>query len=102
MRIRAGSIIVEQWLNSRECLECLDSRSAIQYVLLEPVIAYSSLYRKGEALIRNMLLAIGHNSYIIKDEVDAVECGCMYILVEKDAWGDAEKYEKGEIANEMA
>jgi len=105
VRIRAGSIVVEPWLNPRECIECLESRGSIQQVLLEPIVAYSSLYRKAEPIIKNMLLAIGHRSYIIMNESDAIECGCLYIKVEKDAWGEAEEYTKtrnGEQKIEMA
>lgn len=96
MRVRAGSVVVEPWVNQQDCLDCLRERGCIEYVLTEPIVAFSTLYKGGEAIVRNVLLAIGLNSYIVKGANDALECNCVFLVIEKDSWGEARPFVDGE------
>lgn len=96
MRIRAGMVVVEPWINAKECIDCLFKKNAIEYVLSEPVLAYSSLYVKNEPIIEKTLLVLGHDSYVLSKKEEAVECNCTFVIIEKDAWGEAEPFHRGE------
>jgi len=96
MRIPAGAAVVEPWLNSEECLECLKSRGSITHILLEPVLALTSVFRAKEPLAERVLIVLGQGSYLVPDPSHAADCACTYFYIEKDAWGSAEEAPAGD------
>ncbi len=101
LRIPKGWVVYDtsiiEWNRVGECLKKIKNTAPTVIVFHEPIYFLGSLVRNGEFVFWRKYVVAGKGSIAVEKDV----CKMDHIIIELDAWGEAEKASLHDFGNSI-